>query len=273
MKCLSISELHRLFSEKSMSTDSGDLKKHLNRCAKCRKFFNNYLAIRAQIIKYKTNSSDFRPTDNCFSPEVLMDYLDNNISKMERYKIQTHIAECNMCLDELVLLSEFINDISVTEQQVHHKPYKKLYRLPQIARDIWTYGCRWRIATIAIAIFFISTLVFNINKSQHLITRDKIISTSELNIENLFPAENEIVNGGDLELKWSKPQNVSSFLVILLNDEGEIIMEEQTNTTNLKIPDSIILIPGQNYFWQVSAKFPDGQVVDSRMSKFTYKSQ
>jgi hypothetical protein len=273
MKCLSISDLDRLFSNPLKTDYSNALKKHLNSCPKCRFFLNRYFNSRKWLLKYKSEISKGKPTDKCLSPTTLLDYLENKTGKKEIRQIQNHLTDCSTCLDELVQFQNFLNEIEETKQETRPEPETSavIYRLPRIARELLSYGYRWRIAAIAVVILIISTLIFTTANVQKIITRDQDNSVSAHGIDSLYPEENAEIHDMDINFRWRGPQDVAYYTFILLDDEGEIVLESQIKPSEIKIPDSITFTIQKNYFWQVSAHLNDRQVVISTMSQFRYQ--
>ena len=273
MKCLSNSDLDRLFTNLHKTGHSDVLKQHLSTCPECRSFLNRYLNSRKWLLKYKSDISKDNPTVKCLSPAALLDYLENKTGKKEIRQIQNHLANCNTCLDELVQLQNFLSEIAKTGQEIIPEPKTAamIYRLPRIAKEFLSYGYRWRVAAVAAVILIISTIIFTTANMPKIVTRDQDNSVSVRGIDSLYPEENAVIHDMDIFFRWRGPQDVTHYSFILLDDEGEIVLESSTNHRIMKIPDTIILTAQTNYFWQVAAHLRDGQVVTSTMSQFHYQ--
>ena len=273
MKCLTISDLIRILTKNKTISDGEQLKIHLQDCPRCRSLFNSYLTARSALIKHNSELLAIQPKENCLTPEAYLDYLENNISKKDVKKIRNHLAECDLCLNELVRLQAFLDEFTVASRETGIVVRIRTQLLPQIIKAFFGSRRRWRVAVIALSVLFITTFIFRVDENRNQITREQNTYITDQSVETIFPDVNEIITTNNFEFKWEGPQNVQSFSIILLNDEGEIIVETQTIESSFTIPARIDLIPNENYFWQISAILKDGRVIKSGMTQFSYRPQ
>ena len=50
----------------------------------------------------------------CFEDELIASYLDNKMSDPEIHAFESHLAECSVCTEKVILLSELINQTQTT---------------------------------------------------------------------------------------------------------------------------------------------------------------
>ena len=72
------------------------------------------------------------------------------------------------------------------------------------------------------------------------------------------------------EFRWKPVGEVSSFVVKLYSDSGDLLWEGSSQETKVVLPDSIRrnLTPGQAYLWRVEALTDEGDRLKSQMIRF-----
>lgn len=78
--------------------------------------------------------------------------------------------------------------------------------------------------------------------------------------QSLSPADGEMLQGGDIELKWDRPDYASGYLLEVATDqafEDIVIKREVEDVDHIKLTD--ISEPG-TYYWRVAAKSDSGEL-------------
>ncbi len=63
----------------------------------------------------------------CIREEVLMDYLEGRLSEKERSKSERHLANCDTCLEEVVVAGEMIRGTRHLELDTANDSARRLY--------------------------------------------------------------------------------------------------------------------------------------------------
>jgi hypothetical protein len=82
------------------------------------------------------------------------------------------------------------------------------------------------------------------------------------------PEDGTSVNRSGLEIRWTGPSQVLFYEVRIVNAEGDLLWEEHSNDTRIKIPPGLTLHAGQTYFVWVRAYRQEGKTVQSKASSF-----
>jgi len=83
-------------------------------------------------------------TTVCLSETELNDYLNGDVSTGKRAEIETHLKDCNACLEKLVFAYETVRDFSALRPK-GVKPVKNMWK-----KNLWLLAC---IAAFALSFF------------------------------------------------------------------------------------------------------------------------
>jgi TolA-binding protein len=146
----------------------------------------------------------FTETD-CLSPEILSAYAENRLSNEDRYLVEKHLTDCELCSDALEGISQVKNKSGLKniftglQQEIDKRTLKK-------ERKVLHVNFRMRLAAAAILITIIGvTLVFRyyLGDQKKNMMAERTIKESELTKQEKESAKNEIkeITGGDASFK------------------------------------------------------------------------
>lgn len=142
----------------------------------------------------------FSETD-CLTPEILSAYAENRLSSEDRYLVEKHLTDCELCSDALEGISQvkdkpgLKNIFTELQQEIDKRTKKK-------ERKVLHVNFRMRLAAAAILITIVGvTLVFRyyLGDQRKNMMAERTIKESELTKQEKESAKNEIkeISGGD----------------------------------------------------------------------------
>ena len=93
-----------------------------------------------------------------------------------------------------------------------------------------------------------------------------------LSPELVYPREGVILASRDLEFRWRQMPGVLFYEVRLVTAEGDVVWEKRSETTHARLPDSIHLASGGQYFVSVRAYLSRGKTAKSATVGFKVRS-
>jgi|GEM_PF-2234264 len=142
----------------------------------------------------------FSETD-CLTPEILSAYAENRLSNEDRYLVEKHLTDCELCSDAFEGISQVKDKLGLKniftelQQEIDKRTKKK-------ERKVLHVNFRMRLAAAAILITIIGvTLVFRyyLGDQRKNMMAERTIKESELTKQEMESAKNEIkeISGGD----------------------------------------------------------------------------
>jgi len=283
MKCISLTKLISLQNNLLKDSEKQEINNHLQSCDECKTKLQNYKKYN-DIFKRSLFLKTSADKDECFNEFELTEYLEGRSNTKLKTRIYNHLSQCQSCFDNLISLENLLHELKeeglLTSDKII-KEYKPTmtetinsmkYKLQSLA-SVFAMpkpAYRW---VGAMAIFIIAVIIFvphqNLN-FDNFITRENQNDLFENNIRLITPANELIVNENNPEFRWSKIGGVSKYSIMLLDSNGDIVWEKQSNENKLNLPPDISLIPSMTYYWQVEAFFEDGSSIVSEMSGFSF---
>jgi hypothetical protein len=92
--------------------------------------------------------------------------------------------------------------------------------------------------------------------------------TKRSELQLLFPREGSVIPRREVEFRWKPVRGSQSYEVRLVTAEGNVIWEGRVEGTRARIPRTVELVPGQEYFVFVRAYLPAGKTLKSPAVRF-----
>jgi anti-sigma factor RsiW len=185
--------------------------------------------------------------DPHLTPEQTAGYLDEVLTDQERAVVEAHMATCYECRDEVVALRPVVKARS---------PRRWLLRI----------GIPVGAAAAAALVLLIQPgLVSRPEPSLH---RDPPQDVAP----GPVPRTPAGLGSRPLLLAWSPLDEASRYRVLVFNAEGSILFRAEVGDSVLGLPDSVVLSPGQPYFWKVEADKGWDRWVSSRLVEFSVRT-
>lgn len=178
-------------------------------------------------------------------------YLDRAVDETQREQIETHLAHCARCREELANLDE------------------TLWTLP--SGKAW----HWLGPMVAAAAVLTGLLVLQPwseapvapGEPEQVIERaaPDVPTTA---IQTLAPTANATVEPGGIELRWGSLGPGARYQVTLTTAAGDSVWGHLTSDTTAMVPPETRLDSGQEYLWYVDGLLPDGRTASTGIARF-----
>jgi hypothetical protein len=181
--------------------------------------------------------------------EEVAAYLDNTLSEAECARVKSHLADCDVCREEIVSVS------------------KLLERAPRTRRRVIA------LSTLAAAAVLTVFLVRPSIDSE-LPTRAPLRGRDAPFASEGVPGVRAIApiglqtNGDGILFVWHPALAGAGYRFTLTDDRGGKIWVGSTNDTTLAIPNGTALLTNQSYHWYVDVLQPDGSSATTGIMSF-----
>jgi hypothetical protein len=179
------------------------------------------------------------------------------LTNKERQQFENHLLDCEYCFQSLYRTAPIANlmrdgkvaptrSIELADEEDKPVPGQHLgRRLTRFLGKKWAYA----IAGAAAAMILVFLAVWIIGPGKET---ERFRGHDEVSILVHSPIGEVAVLK---EIRWKAIRGIPSYKVRIYTDAGDLVWEESIEGDSIIIPDSIgeILIPGQNYRWQVEA--------------------
>lgn len=221
---------------------------------------------------------------NCPSTKDIIGSLRAKLTEKQKSIIIDHITRCYFCSQEFEFILQTLrqekklkNEIKIltsnkkstplieeTLKKKKSDPKRKLFFL----HPSWS----WKYAPVFLGFALIIFLLFTF-----VIFRDhekeKYRGTAYSQIKLIKPIKG-IHQKSSLEFSWEKISTVDYFILELFDESLKLIWKSnKIYNSHIVLPKRIIAALPENkiYFWMLTAYFPDGKIIESRIEDFILK--
>jgi hypothetical protein len=141
MKCPKQETLFKYQMNRLPPNKQRELKAHIEDCSTCR---NEQAFLKLMNLTFADKRELQIPAEGreCCNEETLSAYIDRTLTKSQRVDVEAHLAQCERCLSELVVLYDLVE--SMKSEGVQPTPDWLLERarvsLPEPHRESWWKG-------------------------------------------------------------------------------------------------------------------------------------
>lgn len=222
---------------------------------------------------------------HCPDEHALAAYVDQQLIGAERERVESHLAKCDLCLEQVGFL------IKQSQIQVEAAP-SSLVQRAKIAetseRRTAPFGWRsvnWVAAAVGImAIGLIvwrevrptpekhSTTVATDQRPSVPVIRENKNSAAETAVRNASPSESqplvlspqpgEIVHPSAFTIRWEPVANAVAYEVRVVTADGDLVWRRRVHENSANPPKQV-LQSGSKYFVWVRASLPNGKTEQS----------
>ncbi len=237
-----------------------------------------------------------RRTWRCLDDFELAAYADAGLDEAGRRRVETHLADCDFCLDQaafLVRAREAELPATVPESLLARarelvSSQERVQRIPTL---------RWGLAAGVAASFALAAGLWlgqpdgvvppPVTSAPPLIetvhpppvpearptsvpaptVRNRALPASLPDL--LFPQEGSAIPLEELEFRWREVERSLFYEIRLVTADGSLVWEGRVETTRVRLPADLRLAAGQKYFVWVRAYLREGKTLKSSTVGFT----
>jgi hypothetical protein len=225
----------------------------------------------------------------CPGEEQLAAYVDQQLIGAERERVESHLAKCNSCLQQVGFL------VRHAEAKPVEPPARLVARagrlnLPDRRYSLWTW--KWAAVTAMIALATAVTFMYGPRSQPGRRSPASTIPNREIAISHppappsgtpetavrgrtseelrpvlLSPSSGASVPARELVVRWKPVAGAESYEVRIVTGEGDLVWQERVKDSSASA-QMAPLRKGQKYFVWVRAVLPDGKTQESKAVSF-----
>jgi len=213
-------------------------------------------------------------TPFCPEDQEIAEYFEGVSTAVERIKLENHLVNCRFCLARIGMLqrqqddsggSRVPEEVLATAKAMRHRPPR---------------GFRWAPAWATAAAIFVAVGLFfrfgvlapighdvlpRVHQTESIsVSREtRWIDPAELGPRFLAPERGLTIASGDGVFRWTAVPNSRYYQLRIVSDKGDLLWQERVDGTEWKLPASLMLSPGAEYFVRVDAFLSEAQALQS----------
>jgi len=211
---------------------------------------------------------------DCPSTKKILQLFSSNLSEKQKTKIIDHISCCHYCSQEFELIlntkrqekkliGEIENLLHPVTEPISTKTREKGQKFfwPKLS---WKSASLLAILIIIIASLFVILFLFHQQQKEYR-------SQYQTSFKLIQPLDNKYPKS-TLMFEWERMERADYYLLELFDQSlMPVWKSKKLHKTKIFLPKSIVNSLKENniYFWMVTAHFPDGRKVESRIESFT----
>lgn len=228
----------------------------------------------------------FRRTRQFHCPDEhhLAAYVDQQLIGAERERVESHLAKCDSCLQQVGFL------IKQSQVVASAAPASLVHRAEQLetaAQEDAPFGWKWLSVAAAIAIVAFgvavwrkarpnveehSTIIATAQQPSAPVIHDEVKSGADVAVRSvsapdakpvvLSPQPGAIIHAPDFSIRWEPVQNAAAYEVRVVTADGDLVWRERVHA-NSATPPKERLRAGVKYFVWVRAWLANGKTQQS----------
>ena len=181
--------------------------------------------------------------------EEVAAYLDKALSEAECARVESHLADCDACREEMVSVS------------------KLLERAPRSRSPVFALSAIAAAAVLAVVVGRASLDTESFSRGRLRASDTPFALEGVRSVRAVAPIGRQIMGHG-IVFVWHPALAGASYRFTLTDDRGGTIWVGSTNDTTLVVPDDAGMGMGRSYHWFVDAIQPDGRSATTGISSF-----
>ena len=217
----------------------------------------------------------------CPDEQDLAAYVDQQLIGAERERVESHLAKCDSCLQQVGFLVRHAHGVATSVPPRFLAGAKQLETAAQRNSAVtW----RWAGVAAVIAVVAISAELWREAHLNHADERPVSVATAqrrqapgipstpnseaETSVRSgspgvslpvvLFPRPGATVPASDFIIRWEPVANAVAYEVLVVTADGSLVWRQRVREASVR-PATQILRPGRKYFVWVRALLPDGE--------------
>jgi hypothetical protein len=228
----------------------------------------------------------------CPDEADLAAYADARLADRARRRLEVHLADCAVCLDQVAFL------LRPEESTAPEVPPGLLARARELGAEgkeaRWLAEWRWSAAAAGAACVVLGAIVWlrqpppplapsgrgpaplvevapapaaiAVPSATPRVVRNEQRASVALRL--LFPREGTIVSRESFDFRWTEVRGSLFYEIRLMTAEGDLVWEGRIEGTQTRVPANVQLVPGGKYFVSVRAYLPEGKTLPAAVVGF-----
>ena len=203
----------------------------------------------------------------CPDEHEIAGYVDGGLTAAARDQVGLHLADCSHCLALVALLCRG-RDVDAVAPVVAANLEQARAAGTSRQPHRWRPAPQW--AAAAVLVLAVPLLVLigrNPDRGAEGQGRPALVQPRNLpagaaGLRVLEPREGSSVDARRLAFRWTEVPGTPYYDVRIVNDVGDVVIEQQVSGTTWQLPAHLYLQPGAEYFVHVDA-YPSGDKATS----------
>ena len=221
---------------------------------------------------------------HCPDEYQLAAYVDQQLIGAERERVESHLAKCNSCLQQVgFLIKEFPVTLLAAPPSLLHSARQ----LATVRSGNAPFGWKWLTVAASIAVIAIglavwyeartyneqhSTIVATARRAPAPAIREDTNSAAETAVRSASPPESQpvvlspqpgaTVHDSDFIIRWEPVPNATAYEVRVVTADGDLVWRKRVNGNSVNAPRET-LRPGFKYFVWVRVWLANGKTYQS----------
>ncbi|MDX1395897.1 MAG: zf-HC2 domain-containing protein [Gemmatimonadota bacterium] len=175
-------------------------------------------------------------------------YVDGTLSRIEREEIESHLADCEPCGQ----------DVLVTSRTMRRTRRERRARV----------ATRWAgAAAVVLVLFGVARTVSVVEGPRTPVLRDG--GTGDPAVRVVRPANRSVLARDSLTFVWRGVTSDAAYTFTLADGRGDVLWRMETADTLVSLDRDVALRPGATYYWYVDAIYGDGRRAESGTLQIT----
>jgi predicted anti-sigma-YlaC factor YlaD len=182
--------------------------------------------------------------------DIVAAYLDGELGDEERISVESHLAECDVCCQEVVALDETL-------------------RTTPRARSIRRYATPALAAAAVLAAVLVARPWAERPPTPGVsdVIERAAPDVASTRMEAVSPGQGAVVEPDNIGLQWRSAGEGARYQITVATTEGDSVWVAMGTDTVATVPAEA-LVRGIEYLWYVDALLPDGRTASTGVNHF-----
>jgi len=235
------------------------VSRHVRSCERCQLHVDSLRGILGEIAAFEHGSS--ARTGECLDEAALAEIVEGRGPLELTQARLEHVAGCLRCRGSLASLLDLLGDEHVS-RELQRLETPQLHRPRRSWRSAFANRgfAGWIAAAAAVLVFLgIDRQLAHVRR--HRAPTEMLTDTLAL----AYPIGNV---ESATAFSWRSVREPNVYRLTLFDAGGHALYERDLTDTALALPDSVVVMPHQSYFWMVEARIGQGHWLRSRLEEF-----
>ncbi len=199
-------------------------------------------------------------------------YVDGRLSDEERRDVESHLAECPRCRNQVAAVHQILENGVEQKPLVHPEVQAQAEALGRNDEDDEATGQQWvrRPLAIVMAVALLLSIAGLLYGQFQEPAPSRLRASSDTPALTLrAPADGATVSERPVFV-CAPASDALGYRVTLWTPGGTVVWEGDTTAARVRLPADVSLATGKTYLWRAEALRADGTTLQSNARTFTY---